>query len=249
MKRPISHYLLIMGLTLKLAGLVGAVVIAGPDLDSGPTVVSAQEKAPADKPEKDAEAKPEAAEEAKAKDAKAQDETAAGQQAAEHPDGFDPRLIRLLEIKEQKLAQEEERLAREREELLKLREEVNRRIGELQKVQDVLGKLVTAERKQREEKVMQLVKVLTNMRAPAAAAVVAKLDDPMAVDIFTRMQSRAAGKVMAELEPEQAARIGVLLTKQKQAAEAARVAAEAAAKGAQPPPAREGEAPPDKKKE
>lgn len=148
---------------------------------------------------------------------------------------FDPRIVQLIEQKRADLAVEESHLAHERQELEKLREEVGNRIDELKKVQGVLEDLVKAEQNQRAERVQQLVKVLSNMKPDAAGAVVAKLDDQMAVDVFSKMPPRTSGKVMATLPPEQAARIGELLTRQQQAREAAKLTGAAAAAGTQPP--------------
>ena len=58
---------------------------------------------------------------------------------------------------------------------------------------------MVTERQERRKRIVQLVKVLSNMRPDAAGAVVSKLDDQMAVEIFSFMQSRQAGKVMAAL--------------------------------------------------
>jgi flagellar motility protein MotE (MotC chaperone) len=146
-------------------------------------------------------------------------------------DEMNSKVIELVEQKQQQLALEEERIAREREELLKLRNEVNRRIDELKKVQASLEQLVSTERQERRKRILQLVKVLSNMRADAAGAVVAKLDDQMAVEIFSYMQSRQAGKVMSALTPDKAARVSLLLTRKQEAEEAARLAGDAAAKG------------------
>ena len=48
--------------------------------------------------------------------------------------------------------------------------------------------------------------------------------------------SNLAGKVMSNLQPDQAARIGELLARRKASEKAAKVASQAAAAGAQPPP-------------
>lgn len=149
---------------------------------------------------------------------------------------YDPTLMKLIEQKRAEMGQEEARLAQERQELEKLRKEVNQRITELKKVQDALSELITTEKKQRRERIQRLVKVLSNMRGPAAAAVVEKLDDQMAVEIFSLMQARQAGKVMSNLKPDQAARIGELLARRKASEKASKVASQAAAAGAQPPP-------------
>lgn len=223
MKLARLQTVLSVGLAVKVAALLLALVLTGPLFSSGPTPVAAQQAAPA------APAKPAAA---------PADPLAAPKLSGAHEadkTSYDPRLIKLMEARQAEIAAEEQRLARERAELEKLKADVAKRIAELKKVQTVLEKLVAAEAKERQARILQLVKVLSNMRPDAAAAVVGKLDDRMAVEIFTRMGSRQAGKLMAALNPEQAARISVLLTKQKEAAEAAKVAATAAGQGAQPP--------------
>lgn len=160
------------------------------------------------------------------------------------PDKLDPRVIGLIEQRRAELVAEEDRINRQREELNKLRADVDTRIEELKKVQVVLEELVKTEQTQRQDRLTQLVKVLTSMRPASAAAVVGRLDDQMAVEVFSRMQSRAAGAVMGALKPEQAARISEMLTRTREAQQAARIAEQAAAQGAQPPPPAQAPAPP-----
>ncbi len=160
---------------------------------------------------------------------------------------YDPRVISLIEQKRAQMEAEEERLARQRQELEKLQLDVNQRIEELKKVQQALEDLVKVEQNQREDRLRQLVKTLTNMKPSSAAAVIAKLDDQMAVDLFARMPSRTSGAVMAALKPDQAARIGEMLTRNKESQKTARIAEEAAASGAQPPSASEPATAPAKK--
>ena len=151
------------------------------------------------------------------------------------PPQYDPRLVQLIEQKRADLAVEEARLARERQELLKLQAEVMARIDDLKKVQAVLEELVKTDQEQREGRVQQLVKMLSNMKPDAAGAVVGKLDDQMAVDVFSKMSPRTSGKILATLKPDHAARIGELLTRTQQSREAAKLTGEAAAAGTQPP--------------
>jgi len=233
--------LLTVGLAAKALALVLALVLAWPLLwPAEVTPVQAQEKkqppageqpAPQKKAEpKDAAEKP-AADQKQAAEGEAADQEAAAEKPAEP--SFDPRVLALIEQEKEQVALEKERLAREREDLLKLRKEVDARIAELKKVQDALAKLVAAERKKRRQRVLQLVKVLSNMRPPSAAAVIEKLDDQMAVEIFSLMQSRIAGKVMAQIKPDKAARISVLLARRKETQKAAALARQAAGPEAQ----------------
>lgn len=245
-----SKAALTLGLALALAGWCLAGPAARAADSAPPTPAAAKGKAPAkDAPKDAAKDKPAEAlkklEDMSAKPTStSSDEGLAGLEPKPSdnpapPPGaggqFDPRIIQLIEQKRADLAVEESRLAHERQELEKLREEVGGRIDELKKVQGVLEDLVKAEQNQRAERVQQLVKVLSNMKADAAGAVVAKLDDQMAVDVFSKMPPRTSGKVMATLPPEQAARIGELLTRQQQAREAAKLTGAAAAAGTQPP--------------
>lgn len=255
--KPRAQTLLTMGLVIKLTALVLALVLAGPLATPGPQPVQAQEAKAKEKEDKSKD-KDKAA---KGKEKKKEGEGMTGaasavskrQKAAKGSEKseqeyeeakptatkaaeYDPTLMKLIEQKRVEMSQEEARLAVERQELEKLRKEVDGRIAELKKVQEALNQLITTEKKQRRERIQRLVKVLSNMRGPAAAAVVEKLDDQMAVEIFSLMQSRQAGKVMSNLKPEQAARIGELLARRKASQKAAKLAGQAAAAGAQPPP-------------
>ncbi len=241
--------LLTLGLAVKLAAVALAVLLAGPALLPGPQAVSAQENLEEPGGEKPAPGGKQPMAGAAAVIGKAQKAREGGAPpAAVEPDvrastpaQYDPALTRLIEQKRSELAAQEARMSRERQDLERLRTEVNKRVEELKKVQVALEELVAAEQKQRRKRIQQLVKVLSNMRPPAAAAVVEKLDDAMAVEIFKLMQSRTAGKVMASLKPSQAARISELLAREQKSREAARLAGQAAGQaagqGAQPGPA------------
>ncbi len=224
MKLKMMERILTVGLILKVVALLLAVVISGPELSYGPAVVAAQE---AEKTEEAAKA-----EEGEAKEGEAKQGEAKEGEAQEEPPSqaakYDPRLIELLEKKQQSLALEEERIQRERQELESLRKDVNNRIEQLKKVQAALDDMIDKQNQQRQERITQLVKVLSNMRPEPAAEVISKLEINMAVEVFRRMQSRTAGKVMASLKPEKAAQISTLLTQQEKAANAAKVAKEAA---------------------
>ena len=243
MKLPRVRLLLSLGLAAKLAAVVLALILAWPLVASQPQAVQAQEKKAPPPPkaaDKTAAETPPGPDQQKAKEGEDEEEEPAPKPSPES----NPALINLIESKRAELAEQEARLAQERRDLEALRQEINQRIAELKKVQNALSLLVKEEQTQRRKRILQLVKVLSNMRGPQAAAVVEKLDDQMAVEIISLMQSRKAGALMANLKPDQAARISELLARQKAAQRAGRLAAQAAAQGAQPPPA----APPGKKK-
>jgi flagellar motility protein MotE (MotC chaperone) len=238
--------LLMVGLLVKAFALVVVLTFTWPVSKEPPTMVLAQAAGqgdeitkakgggeapdePVKKPPQNQEGKDAAGQEAKGQPAEA------GADQGGDKEVLDSRITSMIEQKQRELALAEERIQRERSELNKLRIEVNNRIAELKKVQAALEQLVVTERQERRKRIMQLVKVLSNMRPNSAGAVVAKLDDQMAVEIFSFMQSRQAGKVMAALDPEKAARISLLLTRKKQAEEAARVAGEAAGNAAPKP--------------
>ncbi len=247
--------ILTVGLMLKALALLA--VVAWPLFSSQPEPAEAQEAKPAA-----ASAKP-ATPQAKAPAATKADPSAPAKAAADPAQapepgekeaavegGVDQRVLSLLEQQRAELAVEKIRIERERKDLEALRNEVNQRVEELKRVQAALDDLVGAERQKRKERVQQLVKVLANMKPAAAAAVVTRLDDQMAVEIFQLLQSRIAGQVMANLEPKQAARIGVLLARHKETQEAGALATQAAgdlapAAPAAPAPAAPPEAAPE----
>lgn len=214
-----------LGLLVKAGALLTALLVAWPLFSSEPAVVQAQEKKQAA-----AEEKPKQENEPKAQEGENAQKPAqpAQQEKTEQPDETDPRVVQLLQERRTQIDLEAERLANQRKELEALRKEVEERVAELRKVQTALEELVAAEQKQRRQRIQQLVKVLSNMRAPSAAAVVEKLDDQMAVEIFKIMQSRTAGKVMAALPPKRAAEISALLARQQQTKKAGQLAGEAA---------------------
>ncbi|MCB2188218.1 MAG: hypothetical protein KQJ78_17500 [Deltaproteobacteria bacterium] len=232
---------LTLGLVMKAAAVILALALVGPPLAQGPDPVEAQEQ-PASNPSApsgDQAAGGEAAATPADGEGKPQAQPEAGPTTGQE-EKYDPRLVKMMEERREQLDREEERLKRERADLEKMKQDVVQRVAELKKVQAVLEKLVQDEQSQRANKVAQLVKVLSNMRAEAAGDVISKLDDQLAVDIFMKMQSRISGKVMGCLDPVKAARISVLLTKQKEAQDAAQIAASALPAGqppAAPPPA------------
>jgi flagellar motility protein MotE (MotC chaperone) len=241
---------LLAGLTATLLALGLALFWSSPAALPGPTLALAQDKA-SDKAGDKAGDKAAPAKGDKKAEASAPASAAGGAESADEASRlggeeggqasstqYDPRILALIEQKRAELEQEEDRLARQRQELEKLQLEVNGRIDELKKVQAALEDLVKVEQNQREDRLRSLVKTLTNMKPASASAVIAKLDDQMAVEIFARMSARTAGAVMASLKPEQAARIGEMLTRNKESQKTARIAEEAAASGAQPPPKR-----------
>lgn len=220
-----------VGLAVKLAACVALAVLGWTIMSGEPGQVAAQSapqpaaappSQPAASPPADT-ARPDAAE-------KGRSDQAVPTEAAPAQATLDPRVVKLIEERQAELNQQAVMLERERQELEKLKKDVVTRIDELKKVQKVLEQLVAEEQAQRQARIAQLVKVLGNMKADAAAAVVSRLDDQMAVEIFSRMQSRIAGQVMANLDPAQAARISVLLTKQQQSNQAAATAKEATGK-------------------
>ena len=229
--------LLTLGLAAKALALALALVLAWPLVEAAVEPVQAQEEA--QKEQAGEEKAP--AEGQEGKEGQEGQEEAAKQP---EPPAFDPQVIALIEQKREEIKLEEERLAQQKADLQRLKEEVDKRIAEYKKVQVALEELVKTEQKKRRERIMQLVKVLSNMRPESAAAVVEKLDDQMAVDIFKLMQSRMAGKVMGNLKPRQAARISEMLAQYQQAQQAGALAERAVTGGMPQPPPGGGAAPP-----
>lgn len=114
-------------------------------------------------------------------------------------------LIR--ELREERAALERERelvvaqgkqLAEEREALDRQREAM---AAELQAVREYRARL----ERQQQENVEALSRMLSNMDAEAAAQIVQKLPEPLAVDVLLKTKQRESGAILEAMAPDKAA--------------------------------------------
>ena len=160
----------------------------------------------------------------------AQSEDSAGQGKAEEkgdnadcpecPECPDPAevVLRGLEEKKARIAEEKKALEQKREQLERFEEEIDEKLEQLTKlkkqVQDDIAlfekKKDAAETKKEaafEAKMNRLVKVYAGMKPKNAAGIVNEMDLNVAQEIFSRMRETAAAQILADVNKEKAAKI------------------------------------------
>lgn len=149
------------------------------------------------------------------------------QEAEEQSNMVEPFISQELEDKKALLAAEEARLSLERQSMEELRDDIDRRLAELREVQKAVEAITAMEQKsdlarestemsleERHARVVQVSKIIAQMRPAPAAEVIGHLRNDLAVEIMSRIPARTAGRIMAALLPEKAAAISVVMASQ-----------------------------------
>jgi len=108
-----------------------------------------------------------------------------------------------IEDKEADLRAIETRLMNRLAELTELRESIDGRLTQLDDAEEATRQ--------------DLVRMVQSMRTSEAGAVVAHLEDELAVDVLDRMSATRAGRVLATMPPRRAAQLAERLTAQAEA--------------------------------
>lgn len=127
-------------------------------------------------------------------------------------------VLRGLEEKKARIAEEQKVLDQKKEELERFEDEIDEKLEQLAKlkkqVQDDIAlfeqKKDEAEAKQEaafEAKMDRLVKVYAGMKPKNAAGIVNEMDLNVAQEIFSRMRETAAAQILADVNKEKAAKI------------------------------------------
>lgn len=119
--------------------------------------------------------------------------------------------------REQRLRDWEEELRTRERQLLPLEAEIDRKMAELEEIQDNLTafarRLAEREEALNDARVRHLVSVYQEMEPVRAAAIMAKLDIPTVVRILGNMRGKAAGQILATMSPERGAEISEELSR------------------------------------
>lgn len=136
-------------------------------------------------------------------------------------------IMETLERKRKALQEEEARLKKERASLDTLKLEIEGKIAELTEVQkkieaDLNQKAALAEQQEKKtedaesQKIKQLVKVYSSMKAKNAAAIVDKMDMNVVFQVFSNMKGEQVGEILSYVNQDRAAKISEwLATKEK----------------------------------
>lgn len=188
---------------LVLAGFLFGRDLLGQVL--GPVEVAAQEAKPAPAQKQPA---PKKTDQAPAKPGQADQKQAQPQaKPAPTPSPLEVKGQQQLEAERAKLAAERTALEKKRQELTALQTEVAAQMATLEKLRKEFLQQVEAEKQRQNKRIKHLVGLYSNMKPAAAAAVIEKLDEDIAVEIFRQMRGREAGKILANVKPELASKI------------------------------------------
>jgi len=128
--------------------------------------------------------------------------------------------VALEDIKKAKDANDakaKELSAREAE--LKIKEQVlNEQLGKLQSARNEMNQMQDVKKAENQQKVQQLTDTILIMSPKAAAKVLSKMDEKLAVDIMTHMDNLRLAKIMNLMDPANSTRLsehmaGIQLTK------------------------------------
>lgn len=131
-------------------------------------------------------------------------------------------VMETLERKRKSLLEEESRLRKERTNLENLKLDIENKIFELteiqKKIEDDLNRkaVLTSQQEKKIEdaelqKIKQLVKLYSSMKAKNAAAIIDKMDMNVVYQIFSNMKGEQAGEILSYVNQERAAKISELL--------------------------------------
>lgn len=119
-------------------------------------------------------------------------------------------LMRLAERRDE--LEKRERELEAREGLLRAAEiRIERKVGELEELQNVIDERIKVFDQQQEEKLGSLVKIYENMKPKDAARIFEDLEMTTLLEVAERMKERKLAPVMAQMNPERAREITVEL--------------------------------------
>jgi flagellar motility protein MotE (MotC chaperone) len=115
------------------------------------------------------------------------------------------RLYWMLLQKDSALKRREELVENEKQDLRAAEAALESRLVELQKLRDQIREMLTDLDGEREERVVNLVKMFESMRPKQAAAILEVTDDEIALEVLERMNQGKAGKTLAAMDANRAA--------------------------------------------
>ncbi len=114
-------------------------------------------------------------------------------------------VIKLVEAKRSELKERENVLKREEQRMIALRKELDEKTGSYTKLLAQVEASLKRVEQIKGEMIENVVKAYEGMPPGDAAARLAVLDEPTALQIMTRMKSKKSGAIIAIMEPQKAA--------------------------------------------
>ena len=114
-------------------------------------------------------------------------------------------VIKLVEAKRMELKEREDRLKQEEQRIASLRKELDEKTASYTKLLSQVEASLKKVEQVKGEMIENVVKAYEGMPPGDAAARLAVLDEPTALQIMTRMKSKKSGAIIAVMEPRKAA--------------------------------------------
>ncbi len=105
------------------------------------------------------------------------------------------------------LVKRQDELARKEQDLRALEIDIAAKIEEMQLLESRMQSMMKQAKEEDDAKFRHLVDVLSNMKGKQAAAVLATLDEKIAVRVLAGMRGRQAGEILTYVPPQKAARL------------------------------------------
>lgn len=115
----------------------------------------------------------------------------------------------LVALKEERLNLQNERdaLSQEKKDLKRLESEVDKKLDELKSLRTKIQGLLAEKDAEEQRRVQELSKMYEKMTSEKAAAIIATLDQDLAIDLLAQMKTKAAAKVLGNMNRDKAAKL------------------------------------------
>jgi flagellar motility protein MotE (MotC chaperone) len=127
-------------------------------------------------------------------------------------------MVEALKRKEQEVAERERKLKDEAERLQAEEARIKSRIDELIAIQNKIDKDKAEQLKLAEETKAKLVKTFEKMQPKKSAAVIAGMEDPMAVELLKSLKEKSVAAILENMPSDRAMVLSTLIAGQKPAA-------------------------------
>lgn len=120
-------------------------------------------------------------------------------------------IIQDIEAREQKINEREAQLVDREKEIEAQQKIVREELAKLEAVRAQIQGVNAQAMAEREEKVNKLIETFETMSPKAAAGVLGKVDDELAVTALSRLSTVKAGKILANLNPDKSSKLSELM--------------------------------------
>jgi flagellar motility protein MotE (MotC chaperone) len=127
----------------------------------------------------------------------------------------DPLVLKDIEDKKAALEDKEQYLAEREAELEQREKAITEKLNELRAVRDEIAGIQGEKKEKRGERISKLVETFEKMSPTAAAGLIARLDERLAVDTLEQIQSPRLAKILGKMPAEKSSALTQYLVNRK----------------------------------